>query len=159
MHTPHVKPNGMTQPYIHTYVLGRQDWRDCNVCKNPSLAQGSPCSATQCSMGTYCSQAMVNVEGSGCATCPAGTFCNSCGMYAFQICPAGTYSASGSSTCQDCVAGTYTPIPQSTACTACPVGKYASTAGSTTCSLCLPGTYTPKEGTVACSFCKVGFQS
>ncbi len=63
-----------------------------------------------------------------------------------QSCPAGTYSAGGTSkSCTPCPKGQYQNLGGQTSCKACPVGTY-STAGATSCSPCASSTYSSWGG-------------
>jgi len=100
-----------------------------------------------------------------------------------DICPNGTYSPAGSTTCTTCTNGTFANSPGSTACstcvscnagyypancglsigvcTQCPVGYY-SKAGATVCASCPLGTYSTLAGansSSVCTKCAIGAYS
>jgi hypothetical protein len=77
--------------------------------------------------------------------------------YACVLCPAGTWSSSGtSSTCTACGTGTALNSvggTSSSACQNCAAGTYASTTGQSTCLPCNPGTYQASTGQASCVSC------
>ena len=74
------------------------------------------------------------VEGTGCISCPAGTYQNASGKSECIPCPAGEYqSESGKSQCESCPAGTYTKYKGSIRCIDCPPGSYQNASGQTNC--------------------------
>ena len=62
-----------------------------------------------------------------------------------QACPAGTYSASGSTTCIAAPKGTYTPSG-AFAPISCPKGSYGDATRLTACKTCPPGYFCPVTG-------------
>ena len=132
---------------------------------------------TLCSAGFYSG-------GTSCLLCAAGTYTSSASAASTcTLCPAGTSSAPGSTTCSYCTNGFYSPTPGLTACIACPTGfasssGYGATAcnnlcargyrvdstqsapgGSVSCVICSPGTYTSVVGATACYYCDRGTYS
>ena len=126
---------------------------------------------TLCSAGFYSG-------GASCLLCAAGTYTSSTSVASTcTLCPAGTSSAPGSTTCSYCTNGFYSPTPGLTACIACPTGfasssGYGATAcnnlcargysvdntlsvpgGSVSCVICSPGYYTSVVGATACYTC------
>ena len=63
--------------------------------------------------------------------------------------------ATSGSTCQSCVAGTYTSFDGASVCMLCLYGSFALT-GSTSCSRCGPGSYSAKNGSESCIDCSTG---
>ena len=70
----------------------------------------------------------------------------------YTICPIGTYSLAGASSCITCTSGTFAQSAGSTQCSTCASG-WVSVDGSGTCTKCLAGTYA--NGNV-CSNCPFG---
>jgi hypothetical protein len=121
-------------------------------CTGTSPGQCKPC--TKCGPGTSDSTGCFSYVGypsqdSTCVPCVAGFYSNDVHNYFCQYCPAGTFSATGSSVCDLCAPGTYQVgygytnvcIP----CEACPGGYYKAEAcagassGCAPCSQCGPG--------------------
>jgi hypothetical protein len=130
---------------------------DCPM--NAYCALSDMDSPTYCNPGTYSSVTKAT-SASVCAfTCAAGSYCAN-GVH--NTCPAGTWSAAGSSVCTECVAGQYSNAIGATSgstCLQCPAGSYcvggiitscasgdiycptAGLSASTPCNLCTPGQY------------------
>ena len=118
---------------------------------------------TKCSAGTY-------LSGNTCTACPAGKY-SAAGSSNCSTCAAGTYSAAGSSSCSNCAAGTYS-TGGAASCTTCTAGYYCpggtnrqqcsagtySAAGSSSCSNCAAGKYS-SAGASSCSNCAAGTYS
>lgn len=86
-------------------------------------------------------------------------------------CPAGTASPGGTTTCTQCVPGTYSDVNGSTVCSYCPAGKScldrsaepvactngtSSQLGDELCSVCAAGTYSGEEASF-CLNCPTGY--
>jgi len=67
------------------------------------------------------------------------------------ICNMG-YSQSSTS-CSQCLAGTYNATAGATSCSACGAGTYSSSPGATSCTTCGSGTYASGTGSTSCSAC------
>jgi Tyrosine-protein kinase ephrin type A/B receptor-like len=91
------------------------------------------------SAGTYLCQGGVCI-------CPAGTYSMS-GSTVCTGCPAGTYSLAGASICTPCAMGSDSK-PFSSVCTLCPAGTYGPL-----CTMCPVGTYAPLPGSAVCTAC------
>ena len=90
-------------------------------------------------------------------SCPVNTFMptdSSCRSFCYD-CEFGKFSQSGSTRCEDCLAGKV--IDSSNRCTECPDGKY-SNSGDLFCSTCTPGKYSNK-GSSQCVICPLGFHA
>ncbi|XP_052719313.1 multiple epidermal growth factor-like domains protein 9 [Crassostrea angulata] len=66
------------------------------------------------------------------------------------------YNKKGSSSCIDCPAGYYTPVPGLGKCTACPIGSYQSSHGKSFCDICQAGKYSNVEAATFCVDCLEG---
>ena len=70
-----------------------------------------------------------------------------------QSCPAGTYSAGGTSkSCTPCPKGQYQDLGGQSSCKACPAGTYSS-AGASSCTSCPVGQYQNETGASSCKAC------
>jgi len=99
---------------------------------------------TDCPDGTT-----VDFQNSGsCSLCVAGRFSNNETQFQCEACPAGSFSAEGSSECTLCPAG-YFSYAGSSSCFPCGYGQYNSQPGQTECSLCPAGTFTSFNTTSA----------
>ena len=123
----------------------------------------------QCDAGKY-------VYGGGCVDCPLGKFtdksntltvCNNCelGTYApsegsstCNICIAGTYSNDATKLCIPCASGTYSSAKAGSCTTSCPPGykKYEANPGSSSCVQCLVNTYSSSYNSRSCKNCGTG---
>ena len=119
-------------------------------------------SYTSCAAGTFldanwscqtCAPGSISATGAvACAPCAPGSF-SSPDFTTCTPCPAGKYLAS-SGTCQLCSAGTYAPSPSSTSCLLVPAGSYAS-ADRTTYTSCAAGAFVNTTAQT-CQRCAVG---
>jgi hypothetical protein len=76
----------------------------------------------------FCEQYEASTGSSGCASCPAGSYCASMGLSAVTgTCGQGTYSAAGASSCASCAAGRYQSAVAQSTCNACLSGQVAAT--------------------------------
>ena len=102
------------------------------------------CIATKCQAGYY-------LNGTSCDICPAGTYAAS-GATECTACSTGKISKAGSSSCDTtCKAGTYANSTH-TACETCPAGTI-STEGADSCTQCEAGKYAA-AGAAECSTCE-----
>jgi hypothetical protein len=129
---------------------------------------GSGVSGTADGVGTAASflqptlLAVINESATGaricltCSVCPAGQMgvCNATASECV-LCPLGSYSLAGATTCTPCVPGKYGGAGGM--CIACPPGTYSGSA-STECSNCSAGTFA-KASASACSNCSAGMYS
>ena len=123
-------------------VLNTQVCTDC-IRGTYSTTEGATSAATcqQCTPGKY-SDVVGATEASTCKSCTAGK-----------------YSFGGAPGCTDCSSGLVSTSDGSGSCTACGLGRRASSAS--TCTDCLPGTFwgSATTGTIACSTCLAGTYS
>ena len=100
--------------------------------------------ACTCPSGSACPPAYFG-DGAACPSCPAGYFC--VGNDALSMCPAGTYSSLGASSCSPCIdaPGAYCPAGGTSAKGAqCPMGQYCAGAGAVPVNCpAAPGRYCP----------------
>ena len=89
-----------------------------------TACSASDCSATGCSAGYY-------LSGGECHSCTEGYYCP--GDNERHICNAGQYSTSGSSSCTNCPAGSYSSSSGSSSCTSCSYPYYQPNEGQTSC--------------------------
>ena len=129
--------------------------------------------ALQCACGTYAADATISflctecdtgaissVGASACTPCPAGTYLDdSNGCSICTSCAAGKFSAvtsaTSSTTCQPCGAGSYS-LSGASSCTLCSSGHISTTSGATECIPCSPGKWVAIEGQASCIFCAPG---
>eukprot|EP00741_Cyanophora_paradoxa_P016927 tig00020944_g16348.t1 len=84
--------------------------------------------------------------------CPEGTFSEE-GATSCTVCPAGTYSERGAGSCYDCPQNTYS-LTDGAPCTPCPATAFTRTTKWTSeCLFCEPGTYLPYTGATVCLAC------
>jgi hypothetical protein len=106
-----------------------------------------------CQAGRFGSRMSLNT--SLCSgLCPAGQYSVS-GQTACQNCSTGWFSNAGSSTCQICNSGSYS-LTGATACVICGPGSFASSSSLSSCSLCSAGAYSNINGSTFCSPCDSG---
>jgi hypothetical protein len=86
-----------------------------------------------------------------CYTCPPGQVCTN--LMPAQVCPAGWYRATSSSTCMPCLKGLMSSAAESSQCTPCAPGSYSDVSNATSCKLCPPNTYLPTQGSYDLSQC------
>ena len=127
---------------------------NCNCKLSPVVALQAP---PVCLAGEY-------VTGLVCTICPAGSF-SGIGSSSCSPCPSGTYSATpgatSNSSCQQCPAGFFSS-QNSTRCTACLAGTFSTTPGGTSiasCTLCPAGQFASNAGSSNCSTCPAGYFS
>ena len=137
----------------YSTALGLTSTNLCLKCKNYST---SPAGSTN-------PNACVCIPGSymyitSCIQCLGGSYTNTQNELLCHICPKGTYSTQGSSTCTSCLRGYYSSSSQSTTCSPCPSNYFTNETGSTVCFMCVPGTgFTPQKYT--CEDCLPGWYS
>eukprot|EP00741_Cyanophora_paradoxa_P016931 tig00020944_g16352.t1 len=84
--------------------------------------------------------------------CPTGTFSEE-GATSCTACPAGTYSERGAGSCYECPQNTFSQTP-GTPCAPCPANAFTQTKKWTSeCAVCEPGTYLPYTGATVCLAC------
>eukprot|EP00736_Rhodelphis_marinus_P007410 Rmarinus@m.26380 len=98
---------------------------------------------------------------SKCQPCPEGLYnylpqlneCTSCG---YQVCLQDDCSAGqyfNGTSCVNCPAGSYSPLPGGTVCHLCPEGEYAHREGMAQCLPCDIAEYASSSGSHVCSLC------
>ena len=139
----------------------------------PNTDQTVQTSCPLCPFNTYASLAGQET----CSPCPADTYapsrgniaetaCHACSYFAsaglrgviddagdctVERCPPGTFSTGNTTTCTNCEAGHYASGTNSTFCSQCPVGTYRNlTSSGASCTNCPTGHY---AAVVASSFC------
>ena len=136
----------------------------CKVCGQWSLITRANCT---CMQGTY--QAAPQSDGTlnclecpigsislpdapySCYTCPPGQVCTN--FMPAQVCPAGWYRSTSSSTCMPCLKGLMSSSAESSQCTPCAPGSYSDVSGGTSCTPCPSNTYLPTSGGYDLSQC------
>jgi len=137
-------PSGSTSP------IGSTSITSC-TCK-PDFVQVSTtplvCEALACPAGK------TGPDGS-CTQCIGGKYKAVSGSSPCDECLAGTYATAGSSVCLSCSAGTYSAMQGSFACSLCPSGKYSAATGATTSTTCqdCPQNTTSPSGSTAVTQC------
>ena len=98
-----------------------------------------------CNPGELASGCEGPYQGFKCLPCPAGTYSITTDTPTCTLCAAGmsTNSATGSTTCHNCAAGTYAASQGQESCTGCPPNKFAPNQGSTACHTCTAITSCP----------------
>ena len=143
----------------------------CVACPTGQTSEGG--TATTCSplsclanfqpSGNTCTKCALNQSSSGgtsmCTnlSCPNGKVPNN---HECESCPIGNYTSTGpngTTTCQECNAGTYQDVQGQNKCKSCPTGSYTSTTGASSCEQCQQGEYQDSEGQSKCNKCPVGF--
>ena len=109
----------------------------CTNCgsANQYSSEGSD-SCLTCPSGSYTNwETAGTTTATECNYCPAGYACDGVNM---EICPAGTFSASGQSSCTNCGSANQYSSEGSDSCLTCPSGSYTNweTAGTTTATEC-----------------------
>ena len=128
-------------------------------------SQGSP---TGCAYIAASSAIDAEPGAASCSNCTAGKIGTVAGSSGGADCSAGTYSVSGTSSCQSCSEGFIctggtdqaacpvgqTSVAGASSCEGCPVGRYgASTDGTPICEACPAGQYTEAMGQLLCQEC------
>jgi hypothetical protein len=99
----------------------------------------------------------MNVVGGVVPTsCPAGTF-SATGSTPCTPAPVGSYaSGTGNTSATLCPAGTFSDAEGAAACTSAPAGSYASGTGNVLATLCPVGTFSSAAGVAACTSAPAG---
>ena len=79
-----------------------------------------------CGLGQQCVDSLYIIP------CTAGKYSNVSGSITCNVCPAGTYSASGNATCTQCRRGSYQDKPGQAFCLPCVPGRYSRRLGRDT---------------------------
>ena len=120
---------------------------------SPTLRAGATSYAWQCAAGYFGGPATLTRS-------PVDGSWSSAGVpLSCAACPAGSYSAFGSSSCPVCAAGSYSSSPASPSCTLCSAGTFAP-ANSTRYTACPTNVSTPFSGSASvasCTVCAAGF--
>jgi hypothetical protein len=121
----------------------------CQDCPAGRYATAGAASCDACPIGT------TSIAGGGktsaCTQCPTGTISNTSGSASCVQCAAGTYSSS-TSVCSNCPIGTISIAGG--ACTTCLDGMISTTIGSTSCVPC--GAGTTSTNAITCQPCDFG---
>ena len=139
----------------------------CFSCPPGTYNPSTGVSCIQCLPGTYFAGTGAT-SASACQTCPTGTFStggsSSCGNFcptgltvsgSACVCSPGNYVPAYSTTCTNCLAGTFSVLGD--ICTNCPAGSW-SAAGAAACVNCSAGFSCPASSTTstACTSCLSG---
>ena len=122
---------------------------ECAIGKSVQISNATSC--LDCARGRY-----QNVVGqASCLPCIPGEFQNETGKTECKLCAEGTASGEKNRTipCDLCASGR-TANPGSTACSACPAGKYIGT--NNICTTCNQGLFTSSQNQASCQICESG---
>ena len=146
-----------------------------SACGCPVGQRSDGVSCLDCSAGTY-----NDVDGgTSCKPCQAGTYqadtksaeCDKCPANTYSVivgatsdvcitCDEGKHSSEGSSSCNNCEAGEYSPEHAASGCVQCPSGRYRTEEGGSSleaCLLCPVGKYNSVPGLSGlCEDCPAG---
>lgn len=100
-----------------------------------------------CKLGEY------SADGRQCIPCIPGSFANREATESCLLCDQGKWqSATGGTTCDDCLAGTRRSSKDH-GCTACTPGTFSSSPGQAECERCARGFWNSETGSTQCSQC------
>ena len=124
---------------------------------SPSSTSASTTSAMPSatpSAANYCAPGFWGTT--GCAPCPAGSYCPGGTAALPQACPPGAACPAGSAAPVPCGPGFVQPLPAQPFCDACAVGTYEPDTGETQCLECPPGNFCPAQGAPSPQACPAG---
>ena len=147
--------------------VAAQNSAACAPCRPGSRALSDMSACTSCDPGSF-SNASTNTEcllappgyyvpranATSAAPCWAGSYAPSDGETRCTACPAGTFSASGSSFCTECDSGSWSAANASS-CSVAPPGFYVPDTLDSVLP-CAPGTFADVSGASNCTVCPVG---
>jgi hypothetical protein len=139
------------------------------VCPDNSRSTGTACtcqrgfwlssssSCVACPAGRFGAVEGATSEAAGCLPCAAGTASLAAGRDTpCPVCPAGTSSSPGASSCSPCPPGSFAASPGAATCQPCEVGTRNPDVGASSCLPCLPGTFSASAGSTTCAPCPSG---
>lgn len=140
---------------LHMNTEAVQCWSFLDASTDCSCDLGSIYSVVECS---ECVSGRFE-ETFSCGICPRGTF-SSAGASSCSSCSAGTFNdIVQQSECKLCVQGKYGPNSGASACFDCDFGKFASERASDQCTVCPPNTFGDSKGSSSCTSCPLNAQS
>ena len=131
----------------------------CESCAAGKVTESSGLSScSSCASGTETDQ-QSGIGGKSCFACAAGRYENA---HVCQDCPSGWNQPSiTTSACLACPTGRFAASPKTTSavCSACTTSKYNAQTKQIACVACEVGRYTEQEAQSACSLCPAGYKS
>jgi len=132
----------------------------CNQCPAGSVSNVTgQFGCKQCRLGTF-----SDVAKTSCVDCVEGQYVDQLGSNSCKMCPVGKISefTSGSSSCLECMPGTYGVFDadnQKPVCIPVPIGSFQNAPGQKVAINCEPGSIANTTGSISCTKCGVGTYS
>ena len=140
------------------YAQGTRGESTCTLCEYGTFSPAGSISCINCQKGRY----NPHYVQSSCRLCPSGRFNYQLGSTSIEQCfncTQGRSSDAGSSTCADCLPGTFSNHDGSPKCFPCEVGTYSEVPRAFNCTRCPAGTHNPDTGSqseTSCLACELG---
>ena len=140
--------------------------RMCSRCPDGTFSSKGASLCTPCPRGSFRRNTPtvhgrqdIEEDGSLCSLCEEGTYSDATGSFVCKLCPPGTFSRKGASSCSPCPRGQYSFLVGSSGCTRCPRGSTSLGLRPAGCKHkntgCSPETFENASG--ECEACMPGF--